>query len=301
MAKKLIIDCDPGIDDALALILAARVPDAQLLGLTTLAGNLPLSVTTGNATALAREIGLKPEILVWPGAAGPLQREFVDAGHIHGPRGLGNWHPEQDWSRVGLEHAVSFIARQASSYPGEITLVATGPLTNVALLLEYHAQEALHLAEVVFMGGALRVPGNVTPQAEFNIWADPEAAAAVLSSSLPLKMVGLDVTRQVLLTKSDLRRISKASILGVRAASMVEYYLDNLGVEGCPLHDPLALMAALRPELFGFKELPVQVETSGCYSRGATIIHPGAPGLPAAMTVDREACREWLISVFSKS
>lgn len=298
MVKKLIIDCDPGIDDALALILAARTPDAQLLGLTTLAGNLPLSVTTGNATALARELGLNPEIQVWPGAAGPLQQEFVDAGHIHGTRGLGNWQPGHDWSRIGLEHAASFIARQASLYPGEITLVATGPLTNVALLLEYHAQEALQLAEVVFMGGALRVPGNVTPQAEFNIWADPEAAAAVLSSSLPLKMVGLDVTRQVLLTKADLRRISKASVLGERAASMVEYYLDNLGVEGCPLHDPLALMAALRPALFGFEELPVQVETGSSYSRGATVLHPGAPELQAAMAVDREACREWLISVF---
>ena len=258
---------DPGIDDALALMAACNSKGVQVLGVTVLAGNLPLTTTTANASGILNFLGSSAG--VYPGAAGPLYGQPKDAAAIHGPKGLGNWQVDSDPSRIYPKHAARFIAETASAHPGQVTLVATGPLTNLAIALEHHPAEIAQLAKIVFMGGALAVPGNVTPAAEFNIYADPDAAEAVFSSGLDLDMVGLDITQTVRLTAENLQTLAAAGPKAQAAAAMVQYYFDRHGE--FPLHDPLALLAAIEPALFQFRHLPVRVETRGELTRGQTI------------------------------
>lgn len=266
MVKKLLLDMDPGIDDALALF-AAHHSGHEIMGVCTLAGNLPLKQTTANASGLLASLG--NSALVYKGASMPLHRKLEDASAIHGSGGLGNWHVDLDPSRVSPIHAAQYIAQVARNNPGEVTLVATGPLTNLALALEYYREDVLGLAKVVFMGGALTRPGNVTPAAEFNIWADPEAAAVVFASGLDLTMVGLDVTQKVCLTKADVDELASSTSAAQSIPAMVGYYLDRY--DEFPLHDPLALLAAVHPEYFRFQHLPIKVETRGELTRGQTI------------------------------
>jgi len=299
LVKKIILDMDPGIDDALALMAACSGP-AQVLGVTTVAGNLPLTTVTANASGLLKQ--LDTSIHVYPGAAAPLCAKTEHASQVHGPSGLGHWQVEADASRVESRHAAQFIAETARAHPHQVTLVATGPLTNLALALEHHGQDMQYLDQVVFMGGALTVPGNATPVSEFNIYADPDAAELVLGSGLNLTMVGLDVTHQVCLQDQDLAELARGG--QAAAAAMVQYYIERNG--DMPLHDPLALLAALRPDLFKFQPVPVRVEVRGQDSRGQTMAdfsrsHGWEENAQVALQVQSQRCKDFLMGLWSKN
>jgi len=298
---KLILDMDPGIDDALALMAACRSEFIEILGTTVVAGNLPLERVASNASGLLKHMG--SNALVYKGASSPLYGQSQNAAEIHGLGGLGNWQIESDPARISSFHAVEFIAETARANPGQVTLVATGPLTNLALALEYHRQDMEQLAGVVFMGGALTVPGNVTPTAEFNIFSDPDAAQVVFNSGLNLTMVGLDVTQTVALNADDIVRLAAGNAYAQDVAAMAKYFLERHGE--LSLHDPLALMAALHPDLFEFKLLPVQVETRGQISRGQTVAdfsrrQNWKENIRAALKVDKERCKAQLLDLWTR-
>lgn len=290
---------DPGIDDALALIAACRSA-VEIMGVSVVAGNLPLETVTANASGILNFMGV--ETKVYKGAACPLYGKLEDAAAIHGPGGLGGWSVEPDRSRISQEHAVRFLAETARAHPGDVTLVTTGPLTNLAIALEYHRRDIESLAGVVFMGGALKVPGNVTPAAEYNIYADPDAAEIVFNSGLDLTMVGLDVTQMVCIDTRETKDLSKGSEAARAVAAMAGYYLETN--PRLPLHDPLALLAAIEPGLFEFQKLPVRVETRGEFSRGRTIADFGGKlwreNVNVALSVQADRCREILLDLWAR-
>ncbi|MTI94031.1 MAG: nucleoside hydrolase [Firmicutes bacterium] len=303
MVTKLILDMDPGIDDAIALILAGLAPEAEVVAVNTVAGNLEVGAATANACGLLEVLGASASVR--QGAAAPLFGLPQPATDIHGVGGLGNWQVPDAPHRLAREHAVEYTAAALSEAAGEITLVATGPLTNVALLVDRYPREAALLRRIVIMGGALAVPGNVTPVAEFNIHADPEAAQIVFDSGLPLTLVGLDVTHQVQVYPRDLPSIRATGNQGIGIAAMLEHYFHWAGPDkGCPLHDPLAVMAALYPDWFGKQKLPVRVEDSGgC--RGQTVADFNRrtgqrANIHAALSVNVDECLNWFYRTLSR-
>jgi len=297
MVKKIILDTDPGIDDALALIAAVRCKDVDVLGVSVVAGNLPLDTVTKNTSAILA--ALNSPARVYPGASGPLYGKLQDASDIHGPGGLGGWRPPPDASRIDSCHGAEFIARTAAAFPGEVTLVTLGPLTNLALAAEHFPGDVEKLAAVVAMGGALGVPGNVTAVAEFNFWADADAAAMVLNSGLNLSLVGLNVTRDMVLEREDMLALTRGDAVAQGAARMIEYMVANEGEY--PFHDPLALTAAIKPEFFTWDAVPVAVETRGNLCRGQIIpCKDGEQGacIKVATGADYRCCRGFLLDLW---
>lgn len=297
MVKKLIMDVGPGIDGTLALMAACCLPQVDLLGVGVVAGNLPLETVAATASGILAATGASAQ--VYKGASLPLYGKF----HTHRAQGLGRWPVEADPLRISEEHVVGFLAQAARCYPEEVTLVTTGPLTNLALALEYHPEEMKRLARVVLMGGALKVPGNVTPAAEFNISADPDAAELVFSSGLNLTLVSLDVTRQIGLDSRDIEALSSCGRAGKAVAAMAGRYLE--GCQQLPLHGPVALLAAVRPDYFELAEVAVQVETRGQHCRGQVLVDwDGKQAWPhkikAALGVDARSCRELLLDLWTR-
>jgi inosine-uridine nucleoside N-ribohydrolase len=267
----MLIDCDPGLDDAIALLTAAHVAD--LIGITTVNGNVGIEHTTHNALGVAQVAGL--DVPVHRGAARPLVNDPIDAARIHGSTGLGTVElPDLDRS-VESDDAVGFILDAARSIDG-LQLVAIGPLTNVALALEADPTLPDRLGGLTIMGGAA-VGGNVTATAEFNIWADPEAAALVFRTGGPFTMVGLDVTHQVRLGERERDRLYAAgSPSAVLAADMLDFAVQRSaelrGWSDAPIHDACAVLAVTHPELFGGSLRPVAVELTGTLTRGMTVV-----------------------------
>ena len=282
-----LIDTDPGIDDALALLYAWGSPGLRLAGLTTVAGNVEVAQATRN---LFRLIALRrpaPAPVVAQGAAAPLARPLVTAKGYHGEDGLGGL---EDWPPVQTPLSVldgpDFIVDAARRAREPLTLIALGPLTNVALALARDRAAVGGLARVVVMGGAVNVPGNVTPTAEFNIHVDPEAAAAVLAAGLPLDLVPLDATHQAVLPRADLDAAlrHRSGPVAQRIAAFTDYALavDHArGSAGMALHDPLAVAAALDPSLITWEAVRLAVEPDGQTRRVA-----GAPNCRFARGVD---------------
>jgi purine nucleosidase len=284
----VIIDTDGGIDDALAILLALRLP-VDLRAITTVAGNVGVEQATDN-TLLTLEQAGRGDVLVAQGLARPLLGGASHARDVHGQDGLGNVRLSRPHLSPGGEHAVDAIVRCARSAPGELTLITIGPLSNlaVAALLEPHLPRLLR--RVVAMGGAARAPGNVTPAAEFNVYADPEAARVVFGAAFALTMVGLDVTMKCLLTPEVLDALPDAGAAGfARAISrhMMDFHL-RLGMPGFPLHDPLAVAVALDPSLVVTRRARVDVETEGALTRGHTV----ADLRPASPSGDVDVCLE---------
>lgn len=267
MAEKIILDVDPGIDDAIAIIAAAGCPEAEILGVTTVGGNLPLHAATANATGLVRLLDL--DVPVCPGAPTPLYSLLRAAEHFDGPRGLGGWELEPAWEMVGRQGGSEFIATTAALHPGQVTLVATAPLTNLAMALESFPEQTRCLKRVVSMGGAFSVSGNVTAAAEFNIYTDPDAAAIVLDSGLDITLVGLDVTSRFILPRNLLPRFEQGGDAARGVAAMARWFIDSHG--SLSLHDPLALLAALKPHRFSCRRALVSVEVSGQVALGNTV------------------------------
>jgi purine nucleosidase len=269
--RPVLIDCDPGHDDALALLLAAASPRLQLVGITTVAGNQTLEKTTANAQKIVELIGL--EVPVVPGAHAPLVAPLVTAPHIHGESGLDG--PELPPPRRPPDprHAVEFILESLEQFPG-LTIVALGPLTNLALALKRDRRAFEALDQLIFMGGSTE-RGNITPAAEFNIYVDPEAAHIVVHSGLKVSMVGLNLTHQVRVSREMLKRIEALGTPVARvAAELLNFYGGTYRKEGFqepPLHDPCAVALAIQPELFELAPAHVEIELKGAFTRGATI------------------------------
>ena len=264
----IVLDCDPGHDDAIALLLALASPEVELRGVTTVAGNQTLDKTTANAVRVLELVG-REDVEVAAGAGRPLVREPFVAAYVHGETGLdGSCLPPARGAPVE-QHAVDFLAERV----GGITLVATGPLTNVALLLARHPEARPE--RIVLMGGAI-AEGNVTPAAEFNVWADPEAAKRVFASGLPLTMVGLDVTHKALVRTEHKERLRAAGRVGRTVAELLDFYdrfhREVYGFDGSPIHDAVALAHAFRPDLLETRELNVEVDCESELCRGRTVV-----------------------------
>jgi purine nucleosidase len=270
----VLVDCDPGHDDALALLLAAGDPRVRLLGVTTVAGNQTLGKTTRNALRILALAGAG--VPVAAGCDRPLVGELAVAEEIHGVSGLDG--PELDGTVAEPEkvHAVELMRRLIVDSAEPVTLVATGPLTNVALLLRRHPEVVPGVRRIVFMGGSTE-RGNTTPYGEFNIVTDPEAADIVLRSGLPLTMIGLNVTHQALATEEV---IAAFASLGTRAGSVCAElmtffagtYRRVFGFPHPPVHDPIAVAAVLDPAIVTTVPAPVAVELAGTHTRGATVV-----------------------------
>jgi inosine-uridine nucleoside N-ribohydrolase len=269
---KIIFDCDPGHDDAIALLLALASPEVELVGVTTVHGNHTLEKTTINALKLLEFVG-RTEIPVAAGAAAPLRREAFVAEYVHGASGMDGPDLPQPTTEPVAQHAVDFIAEQVLASDEPITLVPTGPLTNIGLLLAMHPEAAQKVERIVLMGGAYG-EGNVTPAAEFNIWVDPEAASRVFESGLDVTMIGLDVSHQAIFGPEPTAQIKSAGRVGAMVAELLEFYgrfhKRSYGWDGSPIHDAVALAAAFRPGLVETRHVGVKVDCGEELGRGRT-------------------------------
>lgn len=275
--RKIIIDTDPGQDDAVAILLALASPDEiEVLGLTIVAGNVPLDLTQTNARKVC-ELAGKPETPVFAGCDHPLVHRLVTAEHVHGETGLNG--PDLPAPTMPLQdqHAVDFIIDTLRTQPaGSVTLCPLGPLTNIALALRKAPDIIPRIAEIVLMGGAYFEVGNITPAAEFNIYVDPEAAAVVFGAGIPLVVMPLDVTHKALVTRprNDAFR-ALGNRTGVAVAQMTDFFerfdKEKYGSAGAPLHDPCVTAYLIAPDLFSGRRINVEIETGSPLTRGMTV------------------------------
>jgi pyrimidine-specific ribonucleoside hydrolase len=272
MSTPILLDCDPGHDDAIALLLALASPEVELLGVTTVHGNQTLEKTTANALRVLDLAG-RADIPVAAGAERPLARELTVASHVHGDSGLDG--PALPPASRGplAEGAVDFMARTIAASPAPVTLVPTGPLTNIALLLERTGGS--NVERIVLMGGAI-AEGNMTPAAEFNIWADPEAAQAVFHAGIDTTMIGLDVTHRALTTPAFQERLRAAGTIGDFVADLVDfftvYHRQTYGWGGAPIHDAVAVAHVIRPGIVTTIARNVEIERESDLCRGRTVV-----------------------------
>jgi purine nucleosidase len=277
MSTRIILDCDPGIDDALAIAFAHGHPDIELAGITTVAGNVGLAKTTANALAVCEFIGAAGTP-VTAGCAGPLLRPALDARQVHGDSGLGGARLPPPTASPSGGHAIDYIIDTVRAAPGEITLVATGPLSNIALAVRREPRLADWVRGFVIMGGSAG-RGNVTPAAEYNIWADPEGAAAVFRAGWTVTMLGLDVTLRTGATEAVLRRMSGLGPLGTELLlPALDQYRSVSEPGGPPVHDVCAVAWVAEPGLFGLVPARVQVELAGQLTAGMTVTDFDFPG-----------------------
>jgi pyrimidine-specific ribonucleoside hydrolase len=271
VSTPIVIDCDPGHDDAIAILLALASPEVELRGITTVAGNQTLEKTTRNALKVL-ELADRTDIPVAAGADAPLKRTLRVAAHVHGESGLdGPDLPEPTTKPIGV-HAADVLAEWLE--PG-VVLVPTGPLTNVALLLERHADVKERLERIVWMGGAI-AEGNITPAAEFNAFVDPEAAAAVFGGGIPVTMIGLDITHKALFTRAHADRLRGTGRAGRAVAELSDFFQrfheSRYGFDGSPIHDALAVAEVIDPSLVTRLECNVEIETASQYCDGRTVV-----------------------------
>jgi inosine-uridine nucleoside N-ribohydrolase len=296
----IVVDCDPGHDDAIALLLALASPELELLGVTTTYGNQTLEKTTANALRVLELVG-RTDIPVAAGAARPLERELVVAAHVHGESGLdGPALPEAVGSPTSTD-AIAFIAERLETADAPVTIVATGPLTNVARYLATHGSAGID--RIVLMGGAI-AEGNFTPAAEFNVWCDPEAAAAVLASGLDVTMMGLDVTHQAVLGPATEARLRTAGRIGSFVADLnvffTRYHRETYGWDGAPIHDAVAVAHVIDPDLVETRHRNVQVELDSELCRGRTVVDlwrrtDAEPNAHVGVAIDADAFFDLLV------
>ncbi|MDI7861805.1 nucleoside hydrolase [Rhizobiaceae bacterium n13] len=264
---RIILDCDPGVDDALALMLALAAPDAiELVGVTTVAGNVALEDTTRNAQGLLA-LASRPDIELRAGCARPLMRPVGYRSKVHGPEGLGGIRLEHS-ATLSDQHAVDFIIDTVLANPGQITLCPIGPMTNIALAMVREPRIIDAVREIVFMGGSAFGPGNSTPAAEFNVYVDPHAAHIVVSSGAKLTMFGLDVTRKLVATPERLARLAQAP--GHAARTVVEMLVAYAQGDPC-LHDPSVVAWLIDPSLFTGVDALVEIDCNTGPNLGRTL------------------------------
>ncbi|WP_046791813.1 nucleoside hydrolase [Tatumella morbirosei] len=278
LTRKIIIDTDPGQDDAIAILMAFSSPEQiELLGITTLAGNVPVELTTKNALKIC-ELAGKQNTKVYSGASGPLKGKVVTAEHIHGKTGMdGPLLPEPTMEKQEMS-AVDFIIDQIrKNDKNSITLCTLGPLTNIAIAIEKDPDIKEKIKEIIMMGGGFFEGGNITPSSEFNIYADPEAAEIVINSGIPIVMMPLDVTHQLLTLKRRIANIRHTmNPVGLAVAEMLEFAersdKEKYGAEGGPLHDPTVIAYLLSPQLFSGRYCNVCIEVKSPLTRGMTVV-----------------------------
>ncbi|WP_071673105.1 nucleoside hydrolase [Nioella nitratireducens] len=294
---KLIIDTDPGIDDAMAIFHAAAAPDIDLLGLTSIFGNVTTAKATRNALRLVEAAGLHCPVA--RGAERPLVLPpFPPSAKVHGEEGFGDIPAEEPTGRAVGESAAAFLVRMARNHAGELVVCPIGPLTNIAEALRLDPDFARNVKRIVIMGGSLEDGGNITPYAEANIYHDPHAADEVFASGAPITLVGLDVTHQILCPAEDFAGIAAdAPRLGGMLQEMSRFYLrfyESVGkFGGCSLHDPAAVIACAHPELFTTRPVPLCVVCEGA-AIGATVADESGTRLPVevCMGVQAEAVKQ---------
>lgn len=272
--KRIIIDTDPGIDDALAILLALASPEVALEGLTVVHGNCRLEQGVTNALSVLELVGAT-HIPVAPGLSRPLVKPPLFAEETHGPQGLGYASMKPPSMKAVNTHAVDFLIEEVMSRPGECSIVAIGPLTNIALALRMEPDIIQAVDEVIIMGGAIRHQGNTTPLAEYNTYADPHAAHIVFHSGMPITLVPLDVTYQCLLTAGDVAQLKEsgspiADFIDQSTRFYMEFHDSYQSMRGCVINDPLAMSLAFAPHLCSYQELYVDVDISGGVSNGNT-------------------------------
>ncbi len=282
---RIIIDTDPGVDDALAILLALRSPELKVEAITPVAGNVPLEFTLPNALKLL-EIAGRTDVPVAAGARHPLVRRLITGEHVHGNNGLAGVEFPEPKIKPVAETAPELIRKIVRANPGEISIVAVGPLTNVALALRADPDLAGKLRSIVIMGGSLS-GGNVTPAAEFNLYVDPEAARVVFDAGVPLTMVGLDVTRKVLFTDERLKVMETAkNPSGIAAGKIMHATLERLNRGPHPMieamHDPLTVANLIDPGILTLKDYYVEVETEGQFTAGETVGYAFGPARGSA-------------------
>jgi purine nucleosidase len=276
MPRRVILDTDPGIDDSLAILLALASPEVELAAVSVTGGNCALADGVRNALGVLALAG-RAGVPVCPGVALPLIRPPFTAPETHGDTGLGYARLPAPAAPPASEHAVDMIVREIMARPGEVTLVAVAPLTNVALAVRKEPAIAQAVREVIIMGGALRADGNTTSLAEFNFYVDPHAAHIVLESGMPITLLPWDITRDVLLTQADVDRLLDvpsplSRFIADATRFYLEFHLAAFGYAGCSINDPVALALAFRPGLARTEELHVAVEHSSELTAGKTVI-----------------------------
>ena len=299
MAQKIIIDTDPGQDDAVAILLALASPELEVLGIVAVAGNVPLALTQVNARKVV-ELSGRTDIPVFAGCDRPLSRDLVTAEHVHGKTGLDGIELPEPALPLQEVHGVEFIIDTLRAHEaGTVTLVPIGPLTNIAEAFRRAPDIIGRVQRIVLMGGAYFEVGNITPAAEFNIYVDPEAAAEVFAAGVPLVVMPLDVTHKAL---TDRAWVEAMRALPGRCGPAVAGWTDfferfdtaKYGSLGAPLHDPCTIAWLLRPDLFQGREINVEIETEGRWTTGMTVadwwrVSGRAPNALFLKDVDRDA------------
>lgn len=277
MARKIIIDTDPGQDDAVAILLALASPELDVLGITAVAGNIPLKLTQTNSRKVC-EVASRPDVKVFAGAVRPMVRPLVTAEYVHGDNGLNGIDLPEPTMPLQEQHGVDFIIETLmKEESGTVTLCPLGPLTNIAMALTREPRIAERIQEIVLMGGGFFEGGNITPAAEFNIYVDPHAADVVFKSGVPIVVLPLDVTHKVLTTE---KRIAAIRALNTRPAEVVASWLEfferfdeeKYGTDGGPLHDPNVIAYLLKPELYSGRHCNVEIEIYSELTMGETVV-----------------------------
>jgi purine nucleosidase len=294
MSTTIVLDCDPGIDDALAIAFATGHPGIEIAGITTVAGNVSLAKTTVNALAVASFVGA-PDIPVTAGCPAPLLRPALHAENVHGESGLGGAVLPAPAYGPRDGHAIDFIIAAIAAAPGEVTLVATGPLTNVALAVRREPRLPEWVRDFVIMGGSAG-RGNVNHAAEFNIWADPEAAAIVFGAGWTVRMIGLDVTLRARATAAVQEQMRAFGPLGEQLLlpALAQYADSDAKAGGPPVHDVCAVVSIAEPAAFSYTPALVQVETTGTLTSGMTVTDFSPSVVPNALVAtDIDIDRFW--------
>lgn len=277
MARKIIIDTDPGQDDALAILLALASDELDVLGLTAVAGNVPLPLTTLNCRKIC-ELAGKPDIKIFAGDPAPIKRPLVTAEHVHGRTGLDGPNLPEPKMMLQEQHAVDFIIETLRNEPTKsVSLCTLGPLSNIARAFEKAPDIIPHVDQLVMMGGGFFEGGNITPTAEFNIYVDPEAADQVFRSGVDIVMMPLDVTHKALTTKARIDRFRAANTAPMTAcADLIDFFErfdeEKYGTDGAPLHDPTVIAYLLTPDLFTGRHVNVEIEVQSPLTLGMSVI-----------------------------
>ena len=302
----IIIDCDPGHDDAIALLLAVASPEVELIGVTTVAGNTTIDKTTNNALRVL-ELAGRADIPVYRGAERPFIRKQDVAAHVHGESGLDGPDLPQPTTREQGLHAVDYLAQEIRAREGKVTLIPTGPLTNIGLLFSLHPDARPE--RIVLMGGSIG-EGNRTPAAEFNIWADPEAAQRVFAEGLDTTMVGLDVTHRALIKDDHTERMRAAGRVGAMVAELMDFYARfhksrYPDLDGSPMHDPVCVAHLIDPTLMDVRDAFIEVDCSSGPSWGRTNVdwrnreHFGDPNAKVGLDIDGDRFADLVVERIS--
>jgi purine nucleosidase len=310
--KRIIIDTDPGVDDALTILLALASPEIQLEAITTTHGNVTLEKATQNALSVI-ELAGAAHIPVAKGCSLPMVGPLLASDHVHGKSGIGNAQLPEPSSQPLSQHAIDYLIDRFTSDPGELSLFAIGPLSNIALAIRKEARFASAVKELVIMGGAIHEGGNITPLAEFNLFADPHAAHVVFHSGIPITLIPLDATNKCILYSKQIEQLGKqaspvAEFISKATSVYIEFTHRLTGIHGCALHDPLTLATVIAQELLTLEENYVDVDISGGVSMGKTFadhyhITGKSPNMRVAMDVRGEEFVELFlqrIEAFSK-